>query len=71
MPTYIRTWDDDFDSTYGYYEFGVPEEWQEDFERVKAGEYDKLSDAYVSRIQGCFKDVDVRALVKSAMWDAE
>lgn len=66
MPTFIRTWDDDFDSTYGYYEFGVPEEWRKDFELVKAGELGKLSDAYVNRIQGCFKSLDVREIIEKA-----
>ena len=67
MPTYISTWDDDFDSTYGYYEFGVPEEWQKDFELVKANKFDELSDAYIDRIQGCYKKLDVREIVKKAM----
>lgn len=63
MPTFIRTWDDDFDPTYGYYEFGVPEEWHEDFELVKVGKIDKLSEAYVERIQTCYKKLDIRELL--------
>ena len=60
MPTFIRTWDDDFDSTYGYYEFGVPEEWAEDFGHVKAMELDSLTEAYMDRMQGCFPKLDLR-----------
>lgn len=63
MPTYLRTWDDDFDSTYGYYEFGVPDEWKADFELVKSGKYDELSSAYVERIQGCYKNLDIRDIL--------
>jgi hypothetical protein len=28
-PQYVRDWDDDFDSTYAYIEFTVPEEYRE------------------------------------------
>lgn len=37
-PNFIKTWDDDFDSTYGYYEFNIPQEWKEDFDHILAGE---------------------------------
>lgn len=67
MPTFIRTWDDDFDDTYGYYEFGVPDEWKEDFEHVKNGEFDKLSDRYVDRMQKCYQKLDIREIIKKAM----
>lgn len=63
MPTFVRTYDDDLDSTYGYYEFGVPDEWREDFERVREGRIGDLSERYVERIQGCFPDLDVRGLL--------
>lgn len=63
MPTFARTYDDDFDSTYGYYEFGVPDEWREDFERVREGRIGDLSERYVERIQGCFPDLDVRGIL--------
>lgn len=67
MPTFIRTWDDDFDSTYGYYEFGVPEEWRDDFEHAKNGEFDKFSDRYVDRVQKCYQKLDIREIIKKAM----
>lgn len=67
MPTFIRTWDDDFDSTYGYYEFGVPDEWREDFEHAKKGEFDKFSDRYVDRMQKCYQNLDIREIIKKAM----
>lgn len=55
LPTFLWTYDDDFDSTYGYYVFGVPAEWEADFERVTAGRLDELSDAYVERIAKCYE----------------
>ena len=67
MPTFIRTWDDDFDSTYGYYEFGVPEEWRDDFEHAKNGEFDKFSDSYVDRMQKCYQKLNIREIIKKAM----
>lgn len=70
MPTFLRTWDDDeFDGTYGYYEFGVPDEWREDFERVRRGEYGGLSEAYVRRVHGCYPRLDVAGIL--ADWAGE
>lgn len=37
-PNFVKTYDDDFDSTYGYYVFNVPEEWKDDFDRLLKGE---------------------------------
>ena len=33
-PNFLRDEDDDFDSTYATYYFGVPEEWEKDFDLV-------------------------------------
>ena len=72
MPEFVRTWDDDFDSTYGYYEFSVPERWREDFERIKAHKYDELSDEYVEHVQGCYPKLDIRDIIgKITAGDAE
>ena len=73
LPTFIRTYDDEFDTTYGYYVFGVPDEWKADFERVMAGNLGELSDAYVGRIAKCF-DADaarLRETLAGAKVDAE
>ena len=63
MPTYVSDEDDDFDCTYATFTFGVPDEWRADFERVRTGEYDKLSDAYVERMQGCYPSLDIRQML--------
>lgn len=47
-PYFVKTWDDDFDNTYGYYEFKVPEEWQEDFDRILNQE--RPSDKYIEQM---------------------
>lgn len=67
MPTYQRDYDDDFDCTYATFEFGVPDEWSEDFEHVKNGEFDKLSEAYVDRMQKCYEKLDIKALLSKVM----
>ena len=63
MPTYVSDEDDDFDCTYATFTFGVPDEWRADFERVRAGKYHKLSDAYVERMQRCYPKMDIRKLL--------
>lgn len=69
LPTFVETYDDKFDSTYGYYVFGVPDEWRDDFDRVMGGRLGELSDAYVERIAKCY-DADVGEL-KDALARAE
>lgn len=50
---YLSDWDDDFDSTFAYWEFAVPEKWHADFDRVVAGDCAAMSE-------------DCKALIKSA-----
>ena len=33
-PNYVKTYDDEFDSTYGYYVFNVPKEWKDDLANI-------------------------------------
>ena len=54
LPTFIETYDDDFDSTYGYYVFGVPDEWKADFDVIMAWELGNVSEEYRQRIAKCF-----------------
>ncbi len=49
-PNFIRTFDDDFDSTYGTYVFSVPEKWQDDFNKILNGDILKISDAYFNEM---------------------
>lgn len=37
-PNFVKTYDNEFDSTYGYYVFNVPDEWKADFDRLLNGE---------------------------------
>ena len=36
-PNFIKTYDDDFDSTYGYYAFSIPNKWEKDFAAILNG----------------------------------
>lgn len=54
MPTFKRTYDDGFDATYGYYVFGVPDEWADDFKALLDGRPSEVSDGYVNRVAKCF-----------------
>lgn len=70
LPTFDETWDDEFDSTYGYYAFRVPDEFKADFDAIMEGDPSKLSDAYLERITETFGEgVDVRGAIDPDMVD--
>ena len=80
LPTFIETYDDDFDCTYGYYVFGVPGEWRDDFDAIMSGELGRVSEAYRQRIAKCFGfelgentssgAVDTEVLTRAPDWTA-
>lgn len=49
-PNYLRTWDDDSDSTYGTYAFSVPTEWKKDFDLIRDGKLLDISQEYKDRL---------------------
>lgn len=51
-PNFLKTWDDDLDSTYGYYEFKIPEKWRSDFDKIVAGEGKSVSEEYKAILMG-------------------
>ena len=53
-PNFVTTYDDDFDSTYGTYVFNVPEKWQADFDKIVAGQFNDVSDEYVTCVKEMF-----------------
>ena len=50
-PNFVSTYDDDFDSTYGYYEFNPPEEWKDDFDKIASGKVGEVSQKYVDFVR--------------------
>lgn len=55
-PNFVRTYDDDFDSTYGYYVFSVPDEWKDDFNKLMNGE--KPSERYIEQMCKIFPKLE-------------
>lgn len=49
-PNFVKTYDDDFDSTYGYYEFNVPDKWKADFDKILEGGLKEVSDEYYNYV---------------------
>ena len=50
-PNYIRTFDDDFDSTYGSYVFRVPEKWKKDFDAIMEDRFTDVSEEYIKYLE--------------------
>jgi len=48
---FLRTYDDDFDSTYGTYEFKVPDKWKEDFDKIMNQKLSEVSDEYINYLK--------------------
>lgn len=53
-PNFVTTYDDDFDDTYGTYIFSIPEEWKNDYEKIKEGRFSETSKAYQDRVHKVF-----------------
>ena len=48
---FLKTYDDDFDSTYGYYEFKVPEKWKADFDKIMNDNMTEVSGTYIAYLK--------------------
>ena len=48
---FISTWDDEVDSTCGYYAFSVPKKWKSDFKKITSGNIKGVSDKYVEYVK--------------------
>lgn len=53
-PNFVETYDDDYDSTYGYYVFNPPERWKNDFEKIKSQDFENVSDDYIQHVKEFF-----------------
>ena len=50
-PNFVSTYDDDFDRTYATYLFNVPDKWKADFELIRNGNFNAVSDEYVECVK--------------------
>ena len=62
-PNYIRTYDDEFDSTYATYVFSVPEKWKKDFDLILAGRLNEVSDEYVAYLREFFPLLNEKGII--------
>lgn len=53
-PNYIKDYDDDFDSTFATFQFSVPEEFENDYDLIIAGDLKEISDKYKQRVYRVF-----------------
>lgn len=70
-PNFMTTYDDDFDSTYGYYEFNVPEKWKDDFDKIVNGRIKEVSDEYVKYVSEFYPKLAEAGTINSIFRDAE
>jgi hypothetical protein len=45
-PDFLKTYDDEYDTTYATYEFKVPEKWKADFDLIMNGGIKEVSEEY-------------------------
>lgn len=48
---FITTYDDEYDNTYGTYEFKVPEKWKADFDLIIGGKSQEVSKEYIAYVK--------------------
>ena len=48
---FITTYDDEYDNTYGTYEFKVPEKWKTDFDLIMDGKSSEVSKEYIDYVK--------------------
>ena len=54
---FVRTYDDDFDCTYGTYLFNVPEKWKSDFDKIIEGKLSEVSDEYYNYVSEFYPEL--------------
>ena len=62
-PNYLRTYDDEFDSTYATYVFSVPEKWKKDFDLILAGMLGEVSDEYVAYLRELYPLLNEKGII--------
>jgi hypothetical protein len=56
LPNFVKTYDAEDDNSYAFYEYTVPEEWKEDFNKILAGE--NPSEKYVDQMCKVFPKLE-------------
>ena len=63
-PNYVRTYDDEFDSTYATYLFNVPERWKPDFDKIMDRKLNEVSDDYYNYVCEFYPKLNESGLLK-------
>ena len=63
-PNFVKTYDDEFDDTYGYYEFSVPDKWVDDFKKICAGNFTDVSDEYYHTVQDFYPKLTEQGIIQ-------
>ena len=51
---FLTTYDDEYDNTYGTYEFRVPEKWKADFDKIINGKSNEVSKEYIDYVKAFY-----------------
>lgn len=63
-PNFVKTYDDSFDNTFGYYEFDPPERWKADFGRIVNGKPQDVSDEYYEYVSEFYPLLAEKGIIK-------
>ncbi len=65
-PDFVTTYDSDYDSTYGYYEFNPPEKWKADFDAIVSRNFEGVSDEYIQHVKEFYPKLAEAGLIDKA-----
>lgn len=60
---FIKTYDDEYDTTYGTYEFKVPEKWKADFDKIINGRASEISEEYLAYVKEFYPKLAAEGLI--------
>ena len=60
---FIKTYDDEYDTTYGTYEFKVPEKWKVDFDRIIDGRASEISEEYLAYVKEFYPKLAAEGII--------
>lgn len=64
-PNFVKTYDDEEDPTYGFYEFNVPNKWKDDFKKIVEGKLADVSDEYVEYVSNFYPKLAEEGIIKN------
>ena len=60
---FITTYDDEYDNTYGTYEFRVPKKWEADFKAIIGGRPNEVSKEYIQYLKDFFPKLAAEGVI--------